>query len=183
MPPARQPVQQLQVRQHDRLLPINAAGMRLRQPLNEFPIVRRKLLLLMRRPCRQLDDLPQRPHLLARAGAQQMELNRQTVTRRLLRIRLGPANRPQESAWRIEVRWFWREEPRLQLSDKLLLLRGLLPLGKAVEVGISAQHPNQWKEADLAPHPGLEPATLWSPDQNLRWPVENVARLHPSPPH
>jgi len=72
MPPARQPVQQLQVRKHQPFLPIAAAGVRLRQPLNEFPIARRKQLLLMRRPRRQLDNLAERPHLLARARAQQV---------------------------------------------------------------------------------------------------------------
>src|ERR1035441_4336576 len=113
--------------------------MSLRQPLNEFPIARRKQFLFVRRPRRQLDALSERPDLLARARAQQVELNGQAVARRLLLVRLGPANRAQESARCIEVRWFGREEPRLQLPDKLLLPRGVLPLRKAVEVGVGAQ--------------------------------------------
>src|ERR1035441_4085092 len=110
--------------------------MGLRQPLNEFPIARRKLFLLVRR---QPDGRWERPDLRARAGAVQVQLNGQAVSRRLLLVRLGPANRAQESARGIEVRWFGWEGAGLQLPDKLLLPRRVLHLRKAVEVGVSAQ--------------------------------------------
>ena len=142
----------------------------LRQPLDELPIAGRKQLLLVRRPRRQLDDLTQCPRLLARARALQVELNGQAVARRLLLVGLRLANRPQESARRIEVRRLGREEPRLQLPDKLLLLCCLLHLGEAVEVGVGAQLRRQ-----RAPRPQKQESDLLQPPLALR-------RQQPRPP-
>src|ERR1035441_3327273 len=170
VPPTRQPMQQLHVRQHHPVLPVAAAGMRLRQPLNEFPIAGWKELLLMRRPRRQLDDVCQRAHLLARARAKQVKLNGQAVSRWLLLIELRPANRAQEGAGGIEVRGLGREEPRFQLPDELLLLRRTLDLGEAVQVGVSAQLRRQ-----RTLRPQKQEGQLFEPPLSLR-------RQQPRPP-
>ena len=192
--PARQPVQQLQVRQHHRFLPVAAAGVRFRQPLNEFPIAGRKEFLFVRRARRQLDDLSQLLHLLARARAQQVQLDSHAVARRLFLIGLWPANRPQERARRIEVRGFGREEPRLQLADKLLLLRGVLHLGEPVEVGVSAQlrrqrplRPQKKERHLLQPPPALRrqqprpPIRAWKILARERELLEVVLQQQPRP--
>src|ERR1035441_7422628 len=113
--------------------------MSLGQPLNELPIAGREQLLLVGRAQRQFDDLAQLPDLLARARAQQVQLNRQAVPSRLFLVGLRSADRAQEGPWGIKVRRLGREEPRFQLPHKLLFLRRLLHLGEPVEVRVNAQ--------------------------------------------
>ena len=139
LPPARQPVQQLQVRQHQCRLTIVAAFVRLRQPLDELPIAGREQLLFVPRASRQLDDLAQGLDLLTGARAVQVKLHGQTMAPRVFLVGLRLADRPQKGARPIEVRRLGGEEPRLQLPDMLLFPSRLLHLGEPVEVGVGAQ--------------------------------------------
>ena len=54
-------------------------------------------------------------------------------------VGLWPADRTEERARRIKVRRLGREEPRLQLLNKLLFLLRSFDLGKPVEVRVCAQ--------------------------------------------
>ena len=76
-----QPVQQLDVRKHHRLLAIGSAGMALRQPLDKLPIFGRKKLLLVRRPIRQLHSSTKVRIFSPGSWASQVKLDGQPMAR------------------------------------------------------------------------------------------------------
>ena len=110
--------------------------MRLREPLDEFPIVGRKQFLFVRGAGGQFDQVLQRAELLAGARAHQMKLNREAKTRRVIGIGLRLANDAKGGARRIEMDWFGREKPVFEFADELLFQLGFLDLREAVEVGV-----------------------------------------------
>src|SRR5258706_16250690 len=108
--------------------------MRFRQPLDEFPISRRKKFLFVRGARGQFDHFPGAFDFLASARTAEMKTDGQTMTRWILRIRLRMAKHPQRGARRIKVRGLRREEPLFEVLYDFLLLGSLLNLRKTIEI-------------------------------------------------
>ena len=135
--PMRQPMHQLRDRQNQRVIAVFASRVRVRQPLDEFPIVRRKKLLLMRGARGQFDHVLQRPKLLTSARTHQVKLHSEPETRGgIFSIRLRLANDAQRGARRIEVHRFRREQPMFQFANQLLFLLGFFHLRESVQIGM-----------------------------------------------
>ena len=79
--PLHEPLQQLRAAKRDFFNVRVAPGEPLGEPDDELPVARREQFLLVRRTRRQLDDLRDRPALLAGARAKQIEPHRQRVQR------------------------------------------------------------------------------------------------------
>jgi len=143
VPPPRQPMQKVQVRQHQPVARRFLVPMRLGNPLNEVPIRRGEKLLLVRRAGRQFHQLPHGLLLLAGARPQQQKLNRQPVPVRLRLVRPHFADHPQGGPRHIQVGRARREDPGLEFLDHLLLARRLFDLREARQVPIRRQFARQ----------------------------------------
>ena len=114
--------------------------MRVGEPLDEFPIVRRKQFLLVRGADDEVNHLAQRARFLAGARTRQMKLHGEAVTRRFVLVRLRLANDAQRGARRIQMQR--QRGGNSQCSNslhELLFLLGFLDLGKTFEVGVRRQ--------------------------------------------
>ena len=138
--PARQPLEQFGVGQNQRVrVAQGGIALRVGNPLDEFPVGRRKQLLLMGGADDEVNHFAERARLLAGARARQKELHGQAITRRLLLVRLQAADDAQDGARRVEQRHGGRRQPVFQFLHELLFLFGLLGLGKTVEAGVRLQ--------------------------------------------
>src|SRR5580765_7915679 len=86
VPPAREPVHQIHVRQNDCFVITLPALMRFREPLNEFPVGRWKELLFVRGTRGEFKNLRQRADLFAGARTNQVKLDGETEARWLVGI-------------------------------------------------------------------------------------------------
>ncbi len=132
-------MQQFDIGQHERVVAVQTAMVGFGEPLDEFPIRRRKKLLLMGGARRQFDQFPKRPELFPGARARETKLNREAVLRGLFAVRLGPANDAQRRARRIQMRRLGGKQPVLQFPHELFLLIGFLDLRKAHQVCVWGQ--------------------------------------------
>jgi len=89
MAPACEPVQQLGIGKNQSGIRLASRSMRIREPLNKFPICWRELLLLMGSARRQFEDVLQVASFLACARPHQMKLHSEPMARRLLGIGFG----------------------------------------------------------------------------------------------
>ncbi len=138
--PARQPLEQFGVGQGQLVgVPRGGIALRIGNPLDEFPVGRRKQLLLMGGADDQIDHLPERARLFARARTRQKKLHDETVARRLFRIRFGTADDPQDGARGVEQGQGGGRQPVFQLLHEFLFLLGFLGLGKTVGAGVWLQ--------------------------------------------
>ena len=137
--PAREPLEQFRVRQNQHVRAVVAVAMRIGNPLDEFPVVRRKQFLLVRGANDEINHLAQRARLLARARARQKKLHREPVMRRFVLARLHAADNAERGARRIEQRQRGRSEPVFQFLHELHFLLGFLGLGKTVEARVHRQ--------------------------------------------
>ena len=139
MPPARQPLEQFGVGEQQGVRIGGAFAMRVVNPLDEFPILRREQFLLMRGADHEVHKIVQRPGFFTRARAQQEELQGQLIARRLGGVRLRRADHAQGGAGRIEVQRGGRREPMFQFLDELRFLFGFLRAGETVQAGVRLQ--------------------------------------------
>ena len=139
MPPARQPLEQFGVGQYQRVRAVVAMTVRVGKPLDEFPVGGRKQFLLVRGADDEVNQIPQRARLFAGARTQQQKLHGQTVARRLLLVRLHPADDAERGARRVEQRQRGRRQPVFEFLDEALFLLGLLGPGETVEAGVRLQ--------------------------------------------
>jgi len=77
------------------------------QPLDEFPVVRRKQFLLVRGADDEVDQFAQRADLLARARAREQKLDGEAMARGIFGIGLGFAQDTERGARRVE-QWHGR---------------------------------------------------------------------------
>ena len=141
--PSSQPLQQVQAGKSEILFALSATGEGLCQPLDEFPVLRGKQFLLVRRARRQLDDFGDRPDLLASAGTEEVQPDLERVQRGMIRRGLRGAQDPQRRAGSFEVRQRRREKPVFQFLKFFLFLFGLLQFGEAGDVGVGRQFDGQ----------------------------------------
>src|SRR5258707_5556168 len=116
-------------------------GMRmsLGKPLDEFPVFRPKKLLFVGGAGCKVHEVVNAFELFAGAWALELELDRQTVPRRVLLIRFRPAKDAQSGARRVEMGGPWWKEPPLKVFDQLLLVRGFFYLRKPVQIAVGGQ--------------------------------------------
>ncbi len=139
MSPASQPLEQLQPPQEERGLGRRPLAVLLGQPLDESPIRRGEQLLFVDGAGGEFDEFGQRARLLARARAEEGEVQGQVVEAGLLGQRHQAGDHPQVSPRGIQMGGGGGQEPMLQVAEPLLLGLGLLDFGQAAEVGVAGQ--------------------------------------------
>ena len=87
--PMREPMHQFRVGQNQRVIAVLAVGMGVGEPLDEFPIVRRKEFLLVRGAGGQFDHVLQRAKFFAGARAQEVKLDAPGGSARRFRRRVA----------------------------------------------------------------------------------------------
>ena len=111
--------------------------------MDELPVVRREELLLVGSAVGEVDDLRERPDLLARPRPEKIEPDLKGLERaRLLRPGAGGLERAQDSQrgpGSVQVRGCRGEEPVLEIEQLPLLLLGLLQLGEPRDVGVGGE--------------------------------------------
>src|SRR2546423_13505227 len=137
--PARQPLKEFQTGKPQSIALVHSLGIGFGQPANESPILRGKEFLFVRRTRCQLEQLRKRPDLFTCARAEQTEADGQIVKRRMIAGGLRVADRAKRSARRIQMLRCGRKHPVLYLIENLLLLLGVLDLGKPRDVGVRLQ--------------------------------------------
>src|ERR1044071_3909821 len=76
---------------------------------------------------------------LARARAEEIKMHLQDVQERFLILPLHLRKNVELGAGAVEMSWSGREHPVLESLLDLLLLFGLLDLGKAIEIGVAGE--------------------------------------------
>ena len=141
--PARQPLEQFDSLQAQRLPRQFAPGVNRFQPFDARPIPRRKQLLLLRRARGQIDQVGHGPQLLARARPKHQELQTEVVQPRLVFPGECPGEDAQMRARGIEVVWGGRQQPVFDRLDAILLALHLFELGQAGQVRVGGHFGRQ----------------------------------------
>src|SRR5688572_7045197 len=134
--PSREPLQQIDAGDLERLLLVVIAIV-LAEPEQKLPVERRKQFLFVRRTRGDFNQLTDGAMTLAGARTKQIEVNFQRVEFGMVVRRANLAEHVKLRARAIEMRRRRRKHPVLQVREYLLLLLGLLDLGKAIEVRVA----------------------------------------------
>ena len=138
--PAREPLQQFGVGQNQCVRAVVAVAVRVGDPLDEFPVGRRKQFLLVRGADDEVNHVAQRARLFARARTRQKKLHGEAMTRRFLARPAAARQTTRSVARGVSSSGSAGGESQCSSScTSFDFLLGLLGLGETVEAGVRLQ--------------------------------------------